>query len=139
MFQVYKTVVRESRFGTHHNGYKTVCNQSLKASGDSRFVHRFVLEAFSGPRPDGMEALHLDNDPANNRIGNLRWGTKKENHQQRVRDGRGYRSTRLTARDVKKIRSKQHRAKDLAAEFGLSLEYIYKVRSGKRGSFPKIA
>ena len=41
-------------------------------------VHRLVLEAFVGPRPDNCEARHLDGDPSNNRLDNLAWGTKAE-------------------------------------------------------------
>lgn len=52
-----------------------------------RFVHCIVLEAFIGPCPEGMECRHLDGNPANNRIGNLKWGTPAENHADSVRHG----------------------------------------------------
>jgi hypothetical protein len=43
-------------------------------------VARLVCEAFHGPQPvDKPLALHLDENPSNNRPGNLRWGTQKEN------------------------------------------------------------
>mgnify|MGYP000973833453 CR=1 FL=1 len=51
------------------------------------FVHRLVLEAFSGPCPSGMEACHIDGDPANNALSNLRWGTHSENMFDKVRHG----------------------------------------------------
>ena len=44
-----------------------------------RLVHRLVLETFVGPCPDGLECRHLDGNPANNRVENLRWGTRIEN------------------------------------------------------------
>jgi len=50
-------------------------------------VHRLVLEAFVGPCPDGMECRHLDSDPLNNHVGNLRWGTPKENADDRTSNG----------------------------------------------------
>lgn len=53
----------------------------------TRFVHRVVLEAFVGFRPDGMECRHLDGDSLNNRIDNLRWGTPSENAWDRVVHG----------------------------------------------------
>src|SRR5512135_1179056 len=34
-------------------------------------VHRAVLEAFSGPCPEGMECRHLDGNRRNNHISNL--------------------------------------------------------------------
>lgn len=53
----------------------------------SRTVHSLVLEAFRGDRPEGFVALHLNNDPTDNRLENLQWGTQAENIQQSVRDG----------------------------------------------------
>ena len=47
--------------------------------GNSRLVHRLVLEAFVGPCPDGCEVLHLNHDPADNRLVNLKYGTRSEN------------------------------------------------------------
>jgi hypothetical protein len=42
-------------------------------------VHRLVMLAFVGPCPEGMETRHLDGDPANNGLNNLRYGTRSEN------------------------------------------------------------
>ncbi len=50
-------------------------------------VHRLVLDAFSGPCPDGMEACHADGNPGNNRIANLRWDSRSENRYDSVRHG----------------------------------------------------
>lgn len=47
--------------------------------GEAKKVHRLVLEAFVGPCPTGMEACHNDGRRNNNRLTNLRWGTRKEN------------------------------------------------------------
>lgn len=57
--------------------------------GKSRTVkaHRLVLIAFVGPPPEGMEALHRNGNPADNRLENLRWGTKSENAHDAVRHG----------------------------------------------------
>ncbi|QZE10566.1 hypothetical protein SEA_SCOOBYDOOBYDOO_251 [Mycobacterium phage ScoobyDoobyDoo] len=53
----------------------------------TRLVHRLVLEAFVGPCPPGMETRHLDDDPSNNRLSNLCWGTRLENTMDRVQNG----------------------------------------------------
>lgn len=43
-------------------------------------ISRLVCEAFNGPPPfPRAVAMHLDENPANNRSGNLGWGTQKEN------------------------------------------------------------
>lgn len=45
-----------------------------------RWIHRLVLEAFTGPCPCGMEARHFpDRNPANNTLANLSWSTKSIN------------------------------------------------------------
>lgn len=51
------------------------------------YMHRLVLLAFTGPRPEGMECLHDDGNPLNNNLKNLRWGTPSENAYDRVRHG----------------------------------------------------
>lgn len=42
-------------------------------------VHRLVLLAFVGPPEPGQVCMHLDNNPRNNALSNLRWGSQKEN------------------------------------------------------------
>lgn len=53
----------------------------------ARYVHALVLEAFVGPKPEGLEACHYpDRDKTNNRVGNLRWDTHAENMKDQYRD-----------------------------------------------------
>jgi hypothetical protein len=56
------------------DGYKII-NISKKTFT----IHRLVLEAFVGPRPEDMECRHLDGNPTNNRLDNLAWGYHWEN------------------------------------------------------------
>ena len=53
----------------------------------TRLVHHIVLEAFVGPRPEGMEACHWDGDASNNRLANLRWDTHRSNEADKLRHG----------------------------------------------------
>ena len=53
-------------------------------------VHHLVLEAFVGPCPPGHETGHLNHDRQDNRLTNLAWITRLENHGQSVRDGRKF-------------------------------------------------
>jgi hypothetical protein len=76
----------------------------------TRYLHRMVLEAFVGPAPDGMEARHLNGDRFDNRLENLAWGTRKENHADKKRHGTSARGERnpqakLTREDVEEMRS----------------------------------
>ena len=67
---------RVLRPGPSASGHLSVV---LGRSRGSKGVHRLVLLAFAGPCPDGMEALHLNGNPRDNRLRNLRWGTRGEN------------------------------------------------------------
>lgn len=55
-----------------------------------RTAHRLVLEAFVGPRPEGLEGCHNDGDPQNNHLSNLRWDTPSSNRTDAVRHGRRF-------------------------------------------------
>lgn len=48
-------------------------------------IHHLVLDAFVGPRPEGAECDHIDGNPSNNCVDNLRWVTKSGNMQARAR------------------------------------------------------
>ena len=51
-------------------------------------VHRAVLAAFAGPAPDDRPITrHMDGDPTNNHLANLRYGTNSENELDKVRHG----------------------------------------------------
>lgn len=92
-------------------------------------VHRLVLTAFVGPAPDGMYGLHRDDDPSNNRLTNLRWGTQAENMADMVLNGHacsGERSieAKLTESIVRQIRKEKAAGgvtyKELSARYGVS-------------------
>lgn len=53
----------------------------------SQSVHHLVLITFVGPRPEGMESLHKNGKPEDNRVTNLRWGTRSENLLDMVKHG----------------------------------------------------
>jgi hypothetical protein len=71
----------------YKSGHRSV---TLRWDGKPRTesVHRLVLEAFIGPCPEGMECCHWDDDPSNNHLSNLRWGTRSDNKYDLVRNGR---------------------------------------------------
>lgn len=108
----------------------------------ARWVHQLVLEAFVGPRPDGLIACHNDGNPLNNSIENLRWDTPSANYDDARKHGTaaiGDRnpSAKLTARDraaICAVRPVGKRAPnglraDLAARYGVSRGTITDVWS----------
>lgn len=50
-------------------------------------VHKLVLETYVGLCPKGQQCRHLDGNPKNNNLSNLRWGTPRENQLDRKRHG----------------------------------------------------
>ena len=52
-----------------------------------RYIHNLVLEAFVCPRPEGLKGLHRDDDPFNNYVDNLYWGTDQDNALDVIRNG----------------------------------------------------
>ena len=46
----------------------------------NRYVGQMVLEAFKGPRPEGLEVDHRDRNRQNDKYSNLRWVTHSENN-----------------------------------------------------------
>ena len=103
-------------------------------------VHVLVLEAFFGPRPKGRCARHFpDSDPANNNVTNLRWGTHKENADDRERDGNTARgvenkNSKLSEDAVHEIRAK-HSGYGvqtlLAKKYGVSRQVIWQIKNRK--------
>lgn len=116
-------------------GRKTICI----------YVHQLVLEAFVGPRPEGMECCHNDGNGANSRLSNLRWDTHAANVQDAIRHGahvRGdrMRTAKLSAADVKEIRrlrAEGWRIYRLAGVFGVSHRAVRYVLEGKTWTWIK--
>lgn len=75
------------------SGHLTVALYSNGARRDVS-VHVLVLEAFVGPRPPGMECCHWNDIPDDNRVENLRWGTRTDNIKDAVRNGTHHMASR---------------------------------------------
>lgn len=105
----------------------------------TEFVHRLVLEAFVGACPGGMMCRHLDGNPRNNFVDNLRWGTMKENAQDAKlhgtnRLGESNGAARLTVSAVKEIRdllSEGVSQRIIAARFGVHQTTVKNINIGR--------
>lgn len=103
-----------------------------------------VLTYFVGPKPDGKECCHKDDDRSNNDISNLYWGTHYENMQDRKRHGNykpltgtDHPMVKLAEDDVREIRRQWRDEKprptkvELAIRFGVSDSTIYGIVTGR--------
>lgn len=108
--------------------------------GDRRMgtkVHILVLLSFVGPRPAGMEVCHINGNPYDNRLENLKYGTPKENQSHRIAHGTLYRgadhaAAKLTddkVRWIRKNRNKYSLAK-MAKMLGVCTKTVHYVTQG---------
>ena len=66
-------------------GYFTVMVRKHGEKIKRRFVHHLILETFVGPCPVKCQTDHIDRNPSNNRIENLRWVSRSVNMRNSVR------------------------------------------------------
>lgn len=95
----------------------------------THLVHSLVMTSFCGPAPDGLEIRHLNSDPTDNRLCNLKYGTRTENHIDASALGRLGRQ-KLTPIEVREIRRRAEAGelqKDLALEFGIHKDNICRI------------
>jgi len=129
---------KELSQSTDRNGYRCV---RLYSGGKPKnhFVHRLILDAFVGQCPDEYECRHLDGNRSNNRPENLRWGTRKENGEDKVSHGNSLRGElntecKLTEWDVlwikKFLKYKFAKQQYLADVFGVSKSLISAINTG---------
>lgn len=123
------------KFGSNKQGRLQV---TLSKGGMvKRFqVHTLVLTAFDRPCPAGYECLHFDNDYTNNRIGNIKWGTHRENMRDKARHGtqaRGenHHSSVLTEDDVRAIRGDKRPSREVAKDYRVSQVCVVFIRNRK--------
>ena len=56
--------------------------------GEAHYAHRLAWMLANGPIPAGMEIDHIDHDPSNNRLANLRLVTGRDNKANQARSSR---------------------------------------------------
>ena len=116
------------------NGYQAV-NLSFKGAAKMRAIHVMVLESFCGPRPGhNYDACHSDGTRHNNRLDNLRWGTKVENAADAILHDvkpRGMRcgTSKLNDDLVRYIRNNPATASAVALELEIAKSTVNRVRS----------
>jgi hypothetical protein len=104
-----------------------------------RFVHHLVLEAFVGPCPPGLEACHENGDPTDNRVENLRWDTRANNHADSLRHGTkpigsAHSNAKLTEATVAAMRAALALGASVSAvarAAGCSRVNVRRIRDGK--------
>lgn len=105
-------------------------------------VHILVLLAFVGPCPVGMEGCHQDGNHKNNKLTNLRWGSRKSNALDRIKHGTQIKGTKhpmahqgMNYEVAKAIRSEydsgRYSMQQLAIKHQMSKSNICRIVQGK--------
>lgn len=127
------------RTGTKRAGsQRSKVRFSTKPRIDADVAH-LVLEAFIGPRPEGLIAMHADDDSSNNALSNLSWGTHADNANDMVERGRGgnQKLTLAQRREIGQRRAAGEPGVALAKEYGVSAQRICDVwREMKKPPMP---
>lgn len=113
----------------YHNGYPYL---HLTFNGGNVLVPYLILLAFVGPRPEGLEICHGNDDPTDNRLSNLRYDTRRENCRDLVSNG-GTNTQKLRQEDVLNAISRRkagEKVKDLAREYGVHFSSMSRALNG---------
>ena len=116
----------------HHPGKYPQVGLCSPKRNLTRMVHQLVAEAFLGPCPLGMEVCHNDGSRSNNRLDNLRYDTRKNNHADKDTHGTMARGetcgqSKLKEADVLAIRASGLSASELAQQFKVTIDNIYAI------------
>lgn len=124
------------------SGHLSIVRKNGKTHSRKLWIHHAVLLAFIGPCPMGQECRHLNGDPTDNRLKNLRWGTRIEQRADARRHGTlptGERSgtAKLTYAQVLTIRQRRvagEGIRALARLFGVSHTEVSRIVRRKKWS-----
>ncbi|MEY2703411.1 MAG: Deep-sea thermophilic phage [Bacteroidota bacterium] len=131
--------ILQFRLGGNKKQYRRV---GLARNGKQidKYVHRLVLQAFVGDAPQGKpQAAHLDGNPFNNHISNLKWVDNKENQSHRIihgTDGRGEKNSsskinKKQAIEIIKRYSKGESSISIAKEYIISQGNVLGIATGR--------
>jgi len=103
----------------------------------THYVAHLVVDAFLPPKkPTDQVLRHLNDDPADNRVENLAWGTYHDNNMDAIRNskiqqGSARYNAKLTEDNVREIRrlyaTGEFSLQELALRFGVSVGIIHRM------------
>lgn len=118
------------------NGYRRISLSGGKRGSKKGFmIHRLVAEYFI-PNPNNLpEVNHKNLIKSDNRVENLEWCSKLENMQHAkeagvlvIKRGEENNTSKLSNRDIDKIRNSTIRYQDLADLYGVCVRTIVRVK-----------
>ena len=130
--------------GVNDNGY---CIVGIGHSANRR-VHVLVAASFIGPKLPGMDVNHIDGNKQNNRVDNLEYLSRSDNHRHAFKlglakspftgvHGDAHRNTKISDADVKLLKEKFSKGvsrRTLATQYGLSYYTVWDITTGRSRS-----
>ena len=119
---------------------KQYCLSRVDKLIHTRLGSHLVLEAFIGPRPNGMECCHGENSCSDDSINNIRWDTPLNNVQDKYKHnsilvGDDHPNVILSAEDIQDIRDlyeSGERQRSIAEQYNISQGYVSDIVNNRR-------
>lgn len=123
---------QEARF--HKSQVTNSCYSLVTINRKPKKVHLLVAEAFLGPKPNGNDVLHLNGIKSDNRVCNLKYGTRLENMVSSYSYGgkmpRGVFDIK-TVLSIRRRLDSGESARKIAREYKVASTTIQKIKSRK--------
>lgn len=135
-----KFPARVMRIGMATNGYRYLKLKSPGGKPKHCLVHRLVMAAHVGQPPEGKQVNHKDGEKSNNRLDNLEYCTPLENLRHCIdvlgkKRGEGTGVAKLRADQIETIRNDKRFLREIAADYGVTLQAIHHVKKNKNWAY----
>lgn len=80
LFEYDNGYLKNKKTGHIYRSYNKEGYVRIRLLGVEYKAHRIIWSLFNGPIPEGMLIDHIDGDPGNNKIENLRLATRQQNN-----------------------------------------------------------
>ena len=121
-------ILREYPSGANKK-YRSVSLWTNKVCFGPKYIHRLVLETFLIKCPLGKECAHIDGNPSNNNLNNLKWVTPKENSSHKIYHGTHLEGNNHPSTIIKDAQCLEIIEKFINGSSVLELSVEYKVTS----------
>lgn len=104
----------------------------LRRGTNGKPVHQLITSTFLGPTPEGKEILHIDGNPKNNRLDNLKFGSRTDNILDVYKQGKAWRKLNLKQVDeIRELLRLGYSGAFIARKFNISQVTVSKIKTGK--------
>ena len=99
-----------------HNGYLQIQLMDINGNKGFHYIHRLVAYAWLKKKEYQTDVLHKDDNPLNNSVDNLCWGTHTDNMQDMLKKGRKvHRGTTHPAELVMEIYTRRRKGESVSS------------------------